>query len=99
MRQLDPFPQSREDDGMIADHIAAAQRMHPKLGLRPLAGHSLASMPRVPLITSSARFERHLGQPPRRSARRVFLEPVVHFDDLDIESLAEHLDSLIDQLE
>ena len=89
VRQLHAFALRGVDDGVIADHIAAANRMDADLVVRAFADDSLASVPRVRVVRKASRFGQNLRELFRGAARGILLQPVMHLDDFEIERWAE----------
>src|SRR5690606_16191862 len=88
-----------EEDRVVADDVAAAQREHADLVTRPRARLALASVDEAMVLPGDglARRLRDLGEPQRGPARRVHLQAVVRLDDLDVVVRAERRDRLLEE--
>ena len=84
VHQFQSLAQRREDDRVLADVVAAANRVNADLVGRTLADDPLAAVDEVPAL----HFLNDLREPHRGAAGRVLLEPVVPFHDLRVEALA-----------
>ena len=84
---------------MIADDIAAPNRVHPDLRRRTLAGQAFTAVHNILRVVELARLAKDLGQLPGRAARCVFLQTMMRLDDFEIEIRAQHPGSLSRQPE
>ena len=91
VRQFEPFALAGEDHGVISDNIAAANRVNPNLGVRPLADHSRAAMREILAGIEVSRIAQNFSQSLRCPARRVLFQPVMDLDNLGIEIVAQQL--------
>ena len=89
MREFKPFAERGKHDGVIANDVAAAQRMNAHLGLRAFAGDAVASVAQRILELHLAHVGEDFEQRGRGAAGRVFLEAMMHLDDFEIEAWAE----------
>ena len=89
--EFEAFADAAEDHRMLADDIAGAHGEQRDLFLAALADDALTA---VDCNFFKIAVERVCDRTPkcqRRAARRVFLEAMVRFDDLDVVIVAEHL--------
>ena len=91
MRQFHPLASRRKDDRVIAHHIAATDRVDADLRTRSLAHDAFAPVPQRFLELELAHVGEDFEQRRRRAAGRVFLQAMVHLDDLEIEARPENL--------
>src|SRR5581483_11847463 len=89
MRELDALARAGEDDRVLADDVAAAQRREADRARRPLAGDAFARVDRVIGEAHAGARGGRLAELERRARRRVDLVAVMHLDDLDVERRAE----------
>ena len=82
--ELNPLAVDGEDDGVVADHVAAAQRMHADFMFRPGADHPFATVADIGRVVPVARGAHLFGEPHRGAGGGVLLLVVVHFDDFDV---------------
>src|SRR5512138_3755534 len=94
VRELQALALAAEEDGVLADDVAAAQRLDPDLPGRPLAEDAVPRVRERVLRIAAERLGRHLAEPDGRARRRVALLLVVHLDDLDVVVVAEDLRGL-----
>ena len=81
VREFDALAVVREDDGVVADDIAAADGVDADFVLRAFADDALTAMTKRFFKLQFAHVGKNFEQRRRRAARRVFLEAMVHLDD------------------
>src|SRR5512136_650783 len=79
--QLEPLSLAAEVDGVLADDVAAAQRLDPDLPGRPLAEDAVARVGERVLRVAPERLGRDLAEPHGGARGRVALLLVVELDD------------------
>ena len=89
MGQFEPLAGGGKNDGVIAHHVAAAQGVHADHALGPRADIAVAAMQSQLVVGAARRLGQDFAQPPRGSAGRVELLPVMHLDDFLVVILAE----------
>ena len=85
-RDLDALAGAGEHHRVLADDVAAADRMEADLRRLPLAGNAFAAEDEILFVQSPGD---DLAQLQRRAGRRVDLVAVVRLDDLDVVAVAE----------
>src|SRR5438128_2389978 len=93
MRELDALAFAEEEDGVIADDVAASEGVHADLGWI-----ARARTPFAPVHPASvARGSHDLAEANRGAARRVDLGAVVRLYDLHVVSGTERRERLLDE--
>src|SRR5512143_242846 len=87
--ELEPLPLAAEEDGVLADDVAAPERLHADLPGRPLAEDPVARVRERLLRVAAERLGGDLPEPDGGAGRRVALLLVVDLDDLDVVTVAE----------
>jgi hypothetical protein len=95
MGDLDPLAGAGEEDGVVADDVAAAQRREADAARAALA---VAVVDGAAVERLALRGSDDLAHAQRRAARRVDLHAVMRLDDLDVEALGERARRDVDQL-
>src|SRR5512139_388853 len=81
---LDALTKPSEEDCMLADNVPGTDCLYPDLPLVPLADEPLSRVNGHIVEVPPERIGDDLRHLEGRTARRIFLEPVVGLDDLDI---------------
>src|SRR5207253_1958443 len=95
--KLDPLGRSGEDHLMLADDAPPAQRREADGALRPGSRVTVARAHRMPAEIDAAAVRRRLAEQECGSRRRVDLVLVMHFENFNIEFIAERRRDLLDQ--
>ena len=80
-----PLALAGEDDAVIADDRAAAQRGEADVALAARAGQAVAAARRMVFERNASRRGRRFAKQERCARGRVDLHPMMHLDDLDVE--------------
>ena len=94
MRQLKALALPGKNHGVIAHHVTAAHRVNSDLRLAALAHYSFTTMAQDFRLPGALQ---NFNQCFCRSAWRIFLHPVMRFDNFQIEILAENFRSVFGQ--
>src|SRR5947209_20442784 len=87
MRQLEPFSTPSKNDGVVAHHIASTDRMNSDLERFTFAHYAFTPISEPPGFAFALQnFRERSG----RSAGRVLLQTVMHFDNFQIEIIAKN---------
>jgi hypothetical protein len=89
--ELDPLPNIGKDDGVISHDVSASECVDADLFRRASADVAHAAMPTVGIVIEATDVSQNLDQGAGGATRRIFFEPVVHLDDLQIKRITEEL--------
>ena len=85
MRQLESFPGAGKNNCVVANYVAAADRMHPDFLVRAFAHDAGATLANDLFELLLADLGQYLSQRFGGSAGGIALQPMMHLDDFQIE--------------
>ena len=85
MCEFNPLTRAGVNDRVVTHHVTSTQGMHSDFRFGSLTDHPCASVADVTLIVQASNLREDLGKTFGRSARSVFFQAVMHFNNLQIE--------------
>ena len=102
MRDFDSFAHSTEKDRVVADNVTGANRLNADFLFLPFSDQAFAGIDTDLIQIAVHGSGQDFGNLERGPARRIFLEPMMSFNDFDVVFISQGFrhfaDDLVDQI-